>query len=101
MPRSSTEFNSRPASSSLIAGPRGTPRSSMAPKPRIVTSSPVRPSVRVGIDMGKTLAVGLRDRSSGDELVNHALRYKGRVNRGVTRDRNGQHHQARGSYDRD
>jgi len=45
IPSSSTVFRSLPASSSLICGPVGAPRSSIAPNPRFVTTKPVRPSV--------------------------------------------------------
>src|ERR1039457_7189967 len=51
MPPSSTALRSRPASSSSIAGPRGWPRSSMAPYPRMVTAAPYRPRGRVSIVM--------------------------------------------------
>src|SRR5438046_6712072 len=49
MPSSSTALSSWPASSSLIEGPFGGPRSSIAPNPRAVTSRPVPPSVRVDV----------------------------------------------------
>src|SRR5687767_4892256 len=49
MPSSSTALRSFPASASLMSGPVGCPRSSMAPNPRAVTSRPVRPSTRVSI----------------------------------------------------
>src|ERR1700733_8858854 len=51
MPLSRTAPRSLPASSSVIAGPRGWPRSSMAPYLRIVTFAPVRPRGRVWIAM--------------------------------------------------
>ena len=55
IPPSRTAFRTRPASSSAMAGPRGTPRSSMAPYPRMVTSASVRPSRRLAIVMHRTL----------------------------------------------
>src|SRR3990172_3986381 len=48
MPASRTALRSLSASSSETSGPRGAPRSSIAPKPRAVSSRPVRPSVLFG-----------------------------------------------------
>src|SRR6266511_5442266 len=46
MPPSSASFSTAAACRGSTGRPRGTPRSSIAPKPSIVTSRPVRPSVR-------------------------------------------------------
>src|SRR4051812_42168432 len=63
MPSSSTALSSLPASSSLTSGPVGGPRSSIAPKPRAVTSSPVRPSVCVAMSaMSESVRCDHRER---------------------------------------
>src|SRR5580698_6030827 len=71
MPPSRTALSRRPASSSAISGPLGSPRSSIAPYPRMATSACVRPSGRVMIAMRLTLsrpasAVLLRRPSGGE-----------------------------------
>src|SRR5277367_5896076 len=76
IPPSSTALSTRPASSSSIAGPRGWPRNSMAPYPRMVTCVSVRPSGRVSRVMMATLPSGpprVPLRSSGDDLAGGLL----------------------------
>src|SRR5205809_880331 len=76
MPSSSTALRSLPASSSLTSGPVGGPRSSMAPKPRAVTSSPVRPNVRVSRS-AMTLSLGLTHRVERGGAVAYDLVIRG------------------------